>query len=86
MSKRQSFGYRLIYLCISFFIFTGSLLIGQTTVFINEIHYDNGSTDVGEAIEKKGPTYTAVYYITCSWWKNLFGKLQTFDKEWMEED
>ena len=25
--------------------------VAQTTVFINEIHYDNASTDVGEAIE-----------------------------------
>jgi len=30
----------------------------QTTVFINEIHYDNASTDVGEAIEIAGPAGT----------------------------
>ncbi|MCG6963189.1 MAG: lamin tail domain-containing protein [Acidobacteria bacterium] len=30
----------------------------QTTVFINEIHYDNTSTDVGEAIEIAGPAGT----------------------------
>ena len=29
-----------------------------TTVFINEIHYDNASTDVGEAIEIAGPAGT----------------------------
>jgi len=30
----------------------------QTTVFVNEIHYDNASTDVGEAIEIAGPAGT----------------------------
>jgi len=30
----------------------------QTTVFINEIHYDNASTDVGEAVEIAGPAGT----------------------------
>ncbi len=30
----------------------------QTAVFINEIHYDNAGTDVGEAIEVAGPTGT----------------------------
>ncbi|HEY5731862.1 MAG TPA: ExeM/NucH family extracellular endonuclease [Anaerolineales bacterium] len=29
-----------------------------TTVFINEIHYDNASTDIGEAIEIAGPAGT----------------------------
>ncbi|MGZ7145021.1 hypothetical protein ACXWOO_11675, partial [Streptococcus pyogenes] len=27
----------------------------QTSVFINEIHYDNSGTDTGEAIEVAGP-------------------------------
>ncbi len=31
---------------------------GSPTVFINEIHYDNASTDVGEAIEIAGPAGT----------------------------
>lgn len=31
---------------------------GPTTVFINEIHYDNASTDTGEAIEIAGPAGT----------------------------
>ena len=30
----------------------------QTTVFINEIHYDNVGTDAGEAIEIAGPAGT----------------------------
>ena len=30
----------------------------QTAVFINEIHYDNASTDTGEAIEVGGPAGT----------------------------
>ena len=31
---------------------------GSTTVFINEIHYDNAGTDAGEAIEVAGPAGT----------------------------
>ena len=30
----------------------------QTSVFINEIHYDNSGSDVGEAIEIAGPSAT----------------------------
>ncbi|MBK8903156.1 MAG: ExeM/NucH family extracellular endonuclease [Anaerolineaceae bacterium] len=33
-------------------------VFAQTTVFINEIHYDNTGTDVGEAIEIAGPAGT----------------------------
>ncbi|MGH7492262.1 MAG: Ig-like domain-containing protein [bacterium] len=33
-------------------------LMGQTPVFINEIHYDNTGTDAGEAIEIVGPAGT----------------------------
>ena len=36
---------------------TSALAVG-TTVFINEIHYDNASTDVGEAVEVAGPAGT----------------------------
>ena len=55
----------------SFFVLLGLLLpnpvfaAGQAyvadpeaPVFINEIHYDNTSTDIGEAIEIAGPTGT----------------------------
>jgi len=35
-----------------------SLARAQTTVFINEIHYDNTGTDTGEAIEVAGPAGT----------------------------
>ena len=31
---------------------------GQTSVFINEVHYDNSGTDAGEAIEIAGPAGT----------------------------
>ncbi|WP_321417736.1 DNRLRE domain-containing protein [uncultured Desulfobacter sp.] len=34
---------------------SGSSGSGTTTVFINEIHYDNAGTDTGEAIEIAGP-------------------------------
>ncbi len=45
-------------------LFTLAILVGAsaamavTTVFINEIHYDNSSTDVGEFIEIAGPAGT----------------------------
>ena len=32
--------------------------VAQTTVFINEIHYDNTGTDQGESIEVAGPAGT----------------------------
>ncbi len=35
-----------------------TFLIAQTTIFINEIHYDNVGGDVGEAIEIAGPAGT----------------------------
>ena len=35
-----------------------TIIKAQTTVFINEIHYDNASTDVDEAIEIAGPAGT----------------------------
>jgi 2',3'-cyclic-nucleotide 2'-phosphodiesterase (5'-nucleotidase family) len=37
---------------------SGSSGSGTTTVFINEIHYDNAGTDTGEAIEIAGPAGT----------------------------
>ena len=43
------------------FVLVGALLLfaasanAQTTVFINEIHYDNAGSDTGEAIEIAGP-------------------------------
>jgi predicted extracellular nuclease len=41
-----------------FFGFASPQVWGQTSVFINEIHYDNASTDIGEAIEIAGPAGT----------------------------
>ena len=35
-----------------------AMAFSATTVFINEIHYDNAGTDVGEAIEIAGPAGT----------------------------
>jgi len=37
---------------------TASLASAQTSVFINELHYDNNGDDVGEAIEVAGPADT----------------------------
>jgi hypothetical protein len=35
-------------------------VLADTTVFINEIHYDNVGSDVGEAIEIAGPSGTSL--------------------------
>lgn len=46
---------------ILFLLLTGASLFAQTAgvdVFINEIHYDNASTDVGEGVEIAGPAGT----------------------------
>ena len=43
---------------IGLFMLFAVPLQAQTTVFINEIHYDNTSTDEGEAIEIAGPAGT----------------------------
>ena len=49
----------VISLVASFFIgFAAPEVLAQTSVFINEIHYDNTSTDEGEAIEIAGPAGT----------------------------
>ena len=58
--------YRLvcIFLCILVLCFpvrlllTAKVVFAQTTVFINEIHYDNSSTDINEGIEIAGPPGT----------------------------
>jgi hypothetical protein len=44
-----------------FFLLSGTFLFGQTAgvnVFINEIHYDNAGTDIGEGVEIAGPAGT----------------------------
>ncbi|MFC2139956.1 hypothetical protein ACFLR4_04770, partial [Bacteroidota bacterium] len=59
--KSSHFQYISRYFVMSIFVllfFTSQVLKSQTTVFINEIHYDNSSTDVGEAIEVAGPAGT----------------------------
>ncbi len=49
----------IIFLPFFFALFLFPVLVNaQTTVFINEIHYDNASTDTGEAIEIAGPAGT----------------------------
>lgn len=44
--------------CALLYFFISTSVSAQTTVFINEIHYDNISTDTGEAIEIAGPAGT----------------------------
>jgi uncharacterized protein len=45
-------------LLLQLLLLTGLFSASAQTVFINEIHYDNASTDVGEAIEIAGPAGT----------------------------
>lgn len=49
-----------------FALMIGITSFGQTTVFINELHYDNASSDVGEGVEVAGPAGTdlSTYTIT----------------------
>jgi hypothetical protein len=50
---------KLFLIPIAFFFFSFNQPINsQTSVFVNEIHYDNASTDAGEAIEIAGPAGT----------------------------
>ncbi len=52
---RRCTGFALRVLCLFPLCVLASTAAAQTTVFINEIHYDNSGTDVGEAIEIAGP-------------------------------
>lgn len=50
---------KLFLFLTAFFLFSFNQPINsQTSVFINEIHYDNAGTDTGEAIEIAGPAGT----------------------------
>jgi len=46
-----------LFAVLSFFLFCNAAS-AQTTIFFNEIHYDNTGTDAGEAIEIAGPAGT----------------------------
>ncbi len=48
----------LVSFTLSTAVWLAAPAVAQTTVFINEIHYDNAGTDVGEAIEIAGPAGT----------------------------
>ena len=48
---------KFLFLFVSLILLTNSIF-SQTSVFINEFHYDNSSTDQGEAIEIAGPAGT----------------------------
>jgi len=51
--------FRFVNLAISWLLLCcNSAVFAQTSVFINELHYDNAGTDVGEAIEVAGPAGT----------------------------
>jgi len=58
MKRQRIFtAFAAILALVVLFTMTGPLA-AQTTVFINEIHYDNAGTDTGEAIEVAGPAGT----------------------------
>ncbi len=60
--KNQTF-HKPIFLAMTlvfvlWFVGSGKALASSPAVFINEIHYDNASTDAGEAVEIAGPAGT----------------------------
>jgi hypothetical protein len=57
MNKNRTFN-KFSALVLMLALLSGVAGAGGTTVFINEIHYDNAGTDVGEAIEIAGPAGT----------------------------
>ena len=48
---------KLLIIFVTIF-FSSTFIFSQTPIFINEIHYDNASGDVGEGIEIAGPAST----------------------------
>jgi len=63
MIDKHKFFHKTIFLTITLVLVTwlvasGKVLASSPTVFINEIHYDNSSTDAGKAIEVAGPAGT----------------------------
>lgn len=60
ISKSLFFSFLKMYFPLTAFVFFLYTInsFAQTTVFINEIHYDNASTDEGETIEVAGPAGT----------------------------
>ena len=57
-ARLASFRTFLAFLTVTTTAWLAAPAVAQTTVFINEIHYDNTGTDVGEAIEVAGPAGT----------------------------
>lgn len=55
--------------------------LGQTSVFINEIHYDNASTDTGEAIEIAGPAGTDLSGWTIVLYNGSSSSLSTYNTQ-----
>ncbi len=47
-----------IYILVFLLLALSTFLFSQTPIFINEIHYDNDGTDIGEGIEIAGPAGT----------------------------
>ena len=55
---RKTITLLMVLVLLSGFMVPGRVTAAGPTVFINEIHYDNNSTDVGEAVEIAGPAGT----------------------------
>ena len=57
VTARNTSGFPILFIVLMFGLVPGAPVLAQS-VFINEIHYDNASTDAGEAIEVAGPAGT----------------------------
>ncbi len=58
MSKKQFLILSATMMALMILLGWRQISLAETSVFVNELHYDNASTDVGEAIEIAGPAGT----------------------------
>jgi predicted extracellular nuclease len=58
MKKKSQIYFGILVILVLTMVIAGSSMAAGPPVFINEIHYDNSSTDTGEAIEIAGPAGT----------------------------
>jgi TRAP-type uncharacterized transport system substrate-binding protein len=58
MNKKRFLLFTAMAMALMVLLGVRQISLAQTTVFINEIHYDNSGTDSGEAIEIAGPAGT----------------------------
>ena len=66
-------------LLASFFVGFASPVQATTSVFINEIHYDNAGADAGEAIEIAGPAGTDLTGWSIALYNGSSSQLNVYD-------